>query len=462
MHIPITKPLFPWDCLADPTDLLVIKEFFDLLPDHNLLYSLRRFRDRGRNDYPVHVQWRVALLCPLLRHQWIDSTLQELRRNPSLWPIVGIQTQEGIPTKWSMSRFMEVLGTQPHLKHLQDIFNTMVRRLADVVADLGVNCAGDATALRARRDKADDNPDGLPQPDGGRKEYTDDDGKVTKIFEWFGYKAHLLVDVKHEVIVAYTITRASAADNTVIPALVEQGMQNLPNVAAGAKKNQPPHRINTLAYDKAGDDVKVHQLLDANGIKPVIKVRSCWKTEHERLLPGHDGTSNIVYDEDGAIYCYDKTSDPPVRHQMAYIGQEPDRRTVKYRCPAMHHGWKCPNHDRCNKGLKYGKTVRVLRDIDLRRFTAIPRQTKQFERRYKGRTSVERANARLKIYWGADDGNITGPARFHAFFGLVMVVHAGTATMLAAAPRNDGTLGKMHLSYVARQLRQKIKEQNAA
>jgi len=27
------------------------------------------------------------------------------------------------------------------------------------------------------------------------EEYTDDEGKVTKVVEWFGYKLHLLVDV---------------------------------------------------------------------------------------------------------------------------------------------------------------------------------------------------------------------------------------------------------------------------
>ncbi|HUS48064.1 MAG TPA: transposase [Phycisphaerae bacterium] len=461
MRIATTKPLFAWDCLSDPTDLQVIKQFFELLPDHELIYSLQRFRGRGRKDHPVHVQWRTMLLGPLLRHETTEATLEELHRNPSLWPIVGIQREGDIPTKFSMSRFRERLGTQPHLKHLQDIFNKMVQRLASVVTDLGVNCAGDATALRARRGH-DANPDGLPQPDGGHKEYTDDEGNVTKIVEWFGCKAHLLVDVKHEVIVAYLITKASTADNTVIPRLMKQGMNNLPAPAPDASKDQPPHRIKTLAFDKAGDDVKVHEFLDAHGIKPVIKARSCWKTEQERMLPGHDGTSNIVYDEDGAIYCYDKTSDPPVRRRMAFIGHEAKRRTLKYRCPAMHGGWKCPSHDRCNKGLKYGKTVRVSCDIDLRRFTPIPRQTKEFERLYKGRTSVERANGRLKMYWGADDGNLTGPARFHAFFGAVMVVHAGMATMLAAAPRVEGTLGRMRLSYVARQLRQKIKEQNAA
>ena len=93
--------------------------------------------------------------------------------------------------------------------------------------------------------------------------------------------------------------------------------------------------------------------------------------------------------------------------------------------------------------------------IDLRRFPPIPRATKQFERLYKGRTAVERVNARLKIFWGADDGNITGAARFHACLGTVMVVHLGLATLLAGAPKRKGTLGKMHLSAVAKALRQR-------
>jgi hypothetical protein len=122
----------------------------------------------------------------------------------------------------------------------------------------------------------------------------------------------------------------------------------------------------------------------------------------------------------------------------------------------MHEGWRCPNHGRCNTGKKYGKTVRVKQEIDLRRFSPIPRATKQFERLYKGRTAVERTNARLKVFWGADDGNIAGAARFFAFLGTVMVVHAGLATLLASAPRREGTLGKMHLGAVQKALREKL------
>jgi hypothetical protein len=101
--------------------------------------------------------------------------------------------------------------------------------------------------------------------------------------------------------------------------------------------------------------------------------------------------------------------------------------------------------------------VRVKCEIDLRRFPPIPRATKQFEQRYEGRTAVERVNGRFKVFWGVDDGNITGARRFHAFVGVVMVVHLAFATQLAAAPRRQGTLGKMRLSLIAQRLRQVLR-----
>ena len=173
------------------------------------------------------------------------------------------------------------------------------------------------------------------------------------------------------------------------------------------------------------------------------------------MLPGHAGNSNIVYDEAGTLFCYDRASEPIVRHPMAYIGHEPERQTLKYRCPAKHEGWECPMSKICNAGKSYGLTVRVPREIDLRRFPELPRATKKFERLYKGRTAVERVNARLKVFWGADDGNIRGSRRFVAQVGVVMVVHAAFAALLAAAPRYEGRLGKMSLSPIAKALRAK-------
>ena len=446
MMIHFAKPLFAWDCLEDSPSLQTIKNLLAALPDGKLLDSLRAARGKGRDDYPVSVLWGVVVLRVALRHITTEAVLAELRRNEGLRRLIGIESENGVPHKWNMSRFEDVLGQEPHRTHLKTIFNVLIERLGLAVADLGRDTAGDATDLSARRKPAKaaqkEIDEGLPQASGGRKEYKDDEGKVTKVVEWFGFKLHLLVDVKHEVVLSYAITDTKAGDGETLPVLLDQ-----------AKVNLPEDRIKTLAYDKAADSQDVHKRLAGEGITPLIQTREMWKEEPERMLPGHDGSSNVVYKEDGTIYCYDKVSDPPVRHPMAYIGYEPERETLKYRCPAKHEGWDCPMSKICNAGKSYGKTVRVDHDLDPRRFPSLPRATKKFERMYKGRTSVERVNARLKIFWGVDDGNVTGTRRFVAQVGVVLAVHAAFATLLASAPRRQGTLGKVRLSPIAEALR---------
>jgi hypothetical protein len=419
-----------------------------MVPDGALLESLRRHRGKGRDDYPVTCLWGVLLLTVVLRHSSIEACLGDLRRNEGLRRLIGIESEDGVPKKWNMSRFMTVLGREPHWTLLQEMFSLMVKALAGVVKDLGRETAGDASGLSARPGAGtggEGSNRALPEPTRGRKEYADEQGNVVRAIEWFGYKFHLLVDQRHEVVLSWTITGANVADN-----------KELPEVLKRAQANLPKGRIKSLAYDKAADDEGIHELLGEEKIAAIIENRSLWKDEHERMLPGATGRSNIVYDEAGTLYCYDKESDPAVRHRMAYIGHEPSRGTLKYRCPAMHEGWSCPSHERCNANRKYGMTVRLKREIDLRRFPAVPRATKKFERLYKGRTAVERVNARLKVFWGADDGNITGAERFHAYLGTVMIVHIGLATLLAACPRREGTLGKMHLGPIAKALRQKL------
>jgi hypothetical protein len=444
MIVAATKPLFAWDCLEDSPTLKSIRDILHSLPDGKLLAGLQSHRGRGRNDYPLHVLWGVVVLQVVLRHSSCEAMLGELRRNAALRQLIGAEREEDVPKGYNVSRFLDVLGREPHGSELRRIFDALVRKLGIVVCDLGAATAGDATALNARR-KADPRADGdLPQPSGGRKEYSDDEGHVSKVVEWFGFKLHLLVDVKHEVALAYEITATKAGDGETLPLVLQQAQANLPE-----------GRIETLAYDKAADTNAVHELLDEAKIKPLIQMRGLWKDQTEQMLPGHDGRSNVVYDEAGTLYCYDRTSTPIVRHRMAYIGYEPQRQTIKYRCPARHEDWKCPHDAVCNTGKCYGKTVRVDQTIDLRRFPPIPRATKKFERMYKGRTAVERVNARLKIFWGADDGNLVGARRFHAMVGVVMIVHAAFATQLAAAPRREGTLGKLRLGPIQQTLREK-------
>jgi hypothetical protein len=447
VKIAITKPLFAWDALEDSPSLQSLRLLLEAIPDQALLEALRASRGKGRDDYPVEVLWGTLLLSIALRHVSVDACLEELRRNPALRLLIGIASEDAVPGADNMSRFLATLGEEPHLSHLRQLFDVQVRRLGQVVGDLGKDSAGDSTGLAGRAAvsanlRAAELEQGLPQPTGGRKEYQDDDGKVTHVVEWFGYKLHLLVDVKHEVALAYHITDTKAGDNERIAELVRQ-----------AKHNLPPQRIKTLAYDKAADDGAVHEFLYDEAIQAIIQNRHFQLEEPEKVLGGRTPL-NIVYDQAGTVFCYDNASDPPLRHPMAYIGHEPDRGTIKYRCPARHQDWDCPSATVCNGERAYGLTVRVKQEIDLRRFPSVPRATKQFERLYAGRTAVERVNGRLKIFWGIDDGQVYGARRFHGHVGAVMVVHLAFATLLARTQRREGTYGKMKLSPIAHALRE--------
>ena len=448
MIVAVTKPLFAWDCLEDNPSLTTVKKFLESVPDAKLLDGLRRHRGRGRNDCPVHVAWGVVLLRIALRHTSFVAILAELARNKPSGGSSALRSPRMFPVPGTSRGFWNVLGQEPHFSELRRIFDAMIQRLGQAVPDLGRDTAGDSTALHARRKEKEaavraEIAQGLPQPSGGRKEYTDDDGKVTKIVEWFGYKLHLLVDAKHEVVLAYQVTTANAADCKSLPDLVEQGQANLP---AG--------RIETLAYDKAADDNESHRLLDKAKIRPVIQNRHLWKDQTEQMLPGHNGRSNIVYDEAGTVHCYDRSSSPIVRHPMAYIGYEPQRETLKYRCPARHEGWPCLHDAACNAGKSYGKTVRVDRTIDLRRFPPIPRATKKF------RAALQRPHVGGTGQCPAEDflGRRRRQPRRLATISCDGLRGAGRPRglrhALGRAPRREGTLGKLRLSSIQKALRE--------
>jgi hypothetical protein len=452
MLIQATKPLFPWDELQVSPTLGTIREALQAIPDAQLLAALRNRRHNGCDTYPVSVLWGVLLLSIILRHTTTEACLEELRRNAPLRLLVGIESESAVPNGWNITRFLAVLGQAPYLDLLRDIFNSMVQRLGVAVPDLGRHTAGDSTSLSGRREpdagRAEaEVADGLPQASGGRKEYKGDDGTVTRVVEWFGYKLHLLVDVRHEVLLGYHVSDTKAGDNECIETLVEQ-----------ARANLPEDRIETLAYDKAGDDVKVHETLHARDIKPVIQNRSCWKDGEQEKVIGGRIPLHVVHDEAGTVYCYDTVSQPPVRRAMSYAGHEKRRGTLKYRCPAVVEGFRCASAEKCNAGKSYGLTVRVRQEIDLRRFPSVPRATPSFERLYKGRTSVERVNDRLKVFWGLDDGNVVGSRRFCAHVSAVLIVHLAFATLLAKAQRKEGSFGTMTLSPIAKMLQELIRE----
>ena len=84
MFVHVTQPLFAWGALEDSPSLRTIKALLDALPDGQLIESLEQARGRGHDDYPVHVLWGGLVLSVALRHPSIEACLAELERNEGL------------------------------------------------------------------------------------------------------------------------------------------------------------------------------------------------------------------------------------------------------------------------------------------------------------------------------------------------------------------------------------------
>ena len=97
MRLLTTDSLFPWHKLPDTPSLAAIRQVLNAMPDELLLQALRNHRGNGRNDYPVHVLWRVHVTRYLLRHITMDAVLAELEHNPALREVVGIEAGMKVP-----------------------------------------------------------------------------------------------------------------------------------------------------------------------------------------------------------------------------------------------------------------------------------------------------------------------------------------------------------------------------
>lgn len=121
MRISTIKPLFAWDCLEDSPTLKTIKQLLEVIPDAALVDSLTAARGKGRNDYAIRTLWGVLVLSIALRHSTIEACLAELRRNESLRKLIGIESEDAVPQKWNLSRFLDALGDRAQLPLLHGL-----------------------------------------------------------------------------------------------------------------------------------------------------------------------------------------------------------------------------------------------------------------------------------------------------------------------------------------------------
>ena len=385
----VHQSLFSWTDLDRSCDLDRFVMVLDAIPDEPVVLALEALRGHGRNAFPVRATWNAVLAGIVLQHPTVESLRRELLRNAELRQVCGFDPGKGsaaVPSSWAMSRFLGNVMRQRSL--IDAMFAELVRTLTMLLPDLGQELAFDGKAVPSFSTGRKDRESGkTSDPDAvwGTKSYrgVDGNGKAwEKLTHWFGY-----------------------------------------------------------------------QLQQEHGIKPVIDTRKLWKDEKQE--PGFDPSREItraldprradtvVHTERGEVRCVCPATG--TQRVMAFWGLEPDRGTLRYRCPAAAaKGVVCVGRSGCERAAcgretAFGRVVRVRLGSDWRIFTPIPRDSPSWVRLYAHRTAVERVNARIDQVFGFERHTIRGLGKMQARMGLALVVMLALAVAAIRSNRPDLT-----------------------
>lgn len=318
--------------------------------------------------------------------------------------------EKAVPSKDAYSSMLKKLMNNQ--KEIDRMLDELIGEIKKYLPELGRHLAIDSKAIESYAKGTKDSKESSDrQADWGKKTYKGKrkDGSIwEKIVLWFGYKLHLLVDTTYELPVGYKITKASRPDIEEMLPMIEEA------------KRKHFQSIETIAGDKAYDSGP-HQeaLYDTYGIKPVIDIRNQWKDGEETKALATDRIDNVVYDYRGTVYCHCPVSNE--RYEMAFCGFEKDRKALKYKCPAAAYAIECKGYAQCSQETK-GKTVRIPLDTDRRIFVPIARSSYKWQRRYNGRTAVERVNSRIDLSFGFEHHFIRGKSKMTLRVGLALLV----------------------------------------
>ena len=387
--------------------------------DEELMVRLEARRGNGRDDYPVRVMWNLIIAMKVFSHRTVSSFRRELARNSQLRKICGLEDfgrkKHIVPPARVFSGFLKLLADEQ--AEIDGLLESMVLELAERLPEFGKSAAGDGKYLDSYANREDKNPNadagGRAERDAqwGVKEYhyEDKNGKPQVKKEYhFGFKAHIVCDAKTELPMAYNVLAANSDEKKAMMDM----LLKMPSLLTS--------RIEYLMLDRGYDSTEMIQTIKGAGIIPIVDIRNCWK-DGEATKQYKD--TDIVYDYKGNVYMVD---DKGEKRRMHYEG-----------------------YDRKKKCLRYsynGKVYKIYISYDERVFLPVARDSKKFERLYKGRTSVERLNGRLDRDYMFEDHCIRGLKKMKLMVSLTLLtmnamalgkIKGGITTHLAALTRLD-------------------------
>ena len=368
---------------------------YDVIDDEPLLAQLAQYRWTGRPGWSLRALWRAYLAGFVIGLGTTNGLIRRLQDDAALRDLCGF---DALPSRWTFNRFISRLSQHSDL--LEDALAALTDRLHELLPDFGERLAVDATVVRSWS-----NPNrhkGESDPEASWTAKTANRSKSKR--EWFwGFKVHLVADAKYELPVAVTVTTASNHDVTQFAPVLERarslhGWLN------------PAYVLVDAGYDaKHAYEYVVREL---NAL-PIIRMRK---------QPKNQDRTGEPFDYDGTPRCLGGQS-------MMFEGYGPTGH-LKYSCPVGGcHLKDLPNVNYCDWQIE------VDPSDDYRRFSIIPRKSKEWSALYSKRQSVERVFSRLKSHRALDSHCRRGlrRVRLHALVGLVTV----QAAAVARAERGD-------------------------
>lgn len=414
----ITQPsLISWQAIERSADLLRVQHCLESLEDESLMLELESLRKGRNNRYPIRPLWNALVAGLLLGHPSLAALIRELRRNGELRQVCGFDLLMGeaaVPSTYAFSRFFRRLIECEAL--VDGVFERLVARVAQQLPEFGRHLVADGKAIHSQR-RSD------REAAAGVKKQTNAAGESV-VARWFGFKVHLICDALSELPISYEVTPADQHESPMLVPLVEKTFDQQPLVR---------ERAGDLAADMGFDDgADKRTLYDDYGLRPLIPARDFEQGNYQPLNPKiHDA---IYVSGKGEVCCRVDPFNPDRQKQfcaMEFNGHEPQRGTLKYRCPAAAFGISCANKSSCCSSTKdkgHGRTIRVALERDRRLHLPTPYGTRAFEQAYKTRTSIERLFYRLDHMFGLE-----APLKTTGLKQARLRVSLGLCAMLATA-----------------------------
>jgi hypothetical protein len=285
------------------------------MDDEALMRRLEDRRGNGRNDYPVRVMWNQIIAMKAFGHRTIASFRRELSRNSQLRKICGLEDfsrkKHLVPPARVFTRFLKLLAKEQD--DIDSMFALMVKELCEALPEFGKSGAGDGKYLDsyAKRSHKENNPEAGERAEHdaawSAKEYhyTNKNGKEQIKTEWhYGFKAHIICDVKTELPMGYNVLPANNDE--------KKAMMELLKEMPFAVKTRMDH----LMLDRGYDSTAMIRAVKSASIIPIIDIRNCWK-DGEATKQYKD--TDIVYDYQGNVFYADDFGKP---HRMHYEGYD--------------------------------------------------------------------------------------------------------------------------------------------